>query len=318
MRTVSILLPSLARCATSASVANGTLACWIARGDPLPAAAPGLEGALRALFEWTGQSLPSAALTRQADLGDAQDAVWIRADPAHVRADMTTARMLACGALGLSIDECAALGRDLKPMFGDSGLLLDMPRPDRCYLRALPGSELPSMADPDDVIGDDLKLHLPAGAAGRRWRVLFNEVQVLLHHHAVNAQRARRGAVAVNALWFWGAGRLPDRVRTALTGVCSNDPVILALAGLAGVAVAAPDPDATLSAIDAQREGALLIDLLDQRGDGLETHWLQPLARRLDRRRVDALDLIFASGQRQRVAPMHRWRLWRRLRSVSA
>ena len=55
-----------------------------------------------------------------------------------------------------------------------------------------------------------------SGEGAERWRALLNESQIVLHNHPINAVREARGAVAVNSLWFWGAGTLPDSVRCAV------------------------------------------------------------------------------------------------------
>jgi len=39
-----------------------------------------------------------------------------------------------------------------------------------------------------------------------KWRRLQNELQMLLHDHPVNAAREARGELAINGIWFWGAG----------------------------------------------------------------------------------------------------------------
>ena len=307
-----VLMPPLRRCRAIEAVARGVLAQWVARGDAGEMAASGTEATWRSAFEWPGRGVPIAALTRQFDLGDAAGAHWLRADPAHVRADMATARMLACGELGLSVGETASIERDLKPLFGDAGFLFEAPTPQRWYLRAASDAALPEGADPDEVLGDDLKLHLPAGASGRRWRMLFNETQVLLHNHAVNTARSARGAVSVNSLWFWGAGSLPDWVRGRHRSVMTKDPALIALARLAGLHTAALEPVqlAELANDD------LLIDLSTLRDVSLETDWLAPIDAALRRGRVGRVELVFHSGERHAIRAAHRWRVWRRVRGL--
>lgn len=319
MSTFALLLPSLSRTRAIPGVAAGVLARWLARGDALASMAPGREAVWRSVFDWSGRDWPVAALTRESDRGDATGAHWLRADPAHVRADMTTARMLACGALGLSIDETDRLARDLKPLFGDAGFLFEADTSERWTLRALAGSELPTGADPDDVLGDDLKLHLPAGAAGRRWRLLFNEAQVLLHNHPVNAERERRGAVAVNSLWFWGGGALPARATSAYARLLADgdspggDPALRMLARLAGLHGAPPTPDALGDALAARAD--TIVDLGALRDAALESDWLGPIDTSLRRGRIEQVYLVFASGERVGIRRAHRWRVWRRVPS---
>lgn len=317
MTSVLLLLPELKRCVATPAVARGILARWFARGDRSLDADAGIEPALRTVFQWPGTRVPIAALTRQFDVGDAAGSAWLRADPAHVRADMTTARMLACGDLGLDASECVQIARDLKPLFGDSGFEFDARLPNRWYLRTAVGSDLPDAASPDEAMGDDLKLHLPEGAAGRRWRVLFNEVQVLLHNHPVNAARIERGAVSVNSLWFWGAGVLPAWVRSEVQQVFTNAIAIAELGRLANIRVLPLDSHQLRDAIerDADRQ-AMLIDLSGLRGEPLEHDWLQIIDAMLRSGRITQIRLSLESGERVSLRAVHRFRVWRPVRNL--
>ena len=175
MNRLTLLLPPRVVLAADAALASGPIASWLRRGDLQPSSVAGRETALREQFQFAGTALPVAALTRESDCGDAAGSTWLRADPAHVRADMATARMLACGDLGLDATDCEALLRALRPLFGDSGFPIDAPVPSRWYLRAPAGAQLPAFVSPDRALGDDLRLHLPDGNEGRRWRSLLNE-----------------------------------------------------------------------------------------------------------------------------------------------
>lgn len=270
------------------------LALLLSRGDRLPDAKSGRDVALRECFEFTGTTLPVAALTRLLDADGAADARWIRADPAHAMADAVTVRLMACGDLNLSQDESDELARALRPLFGDAGFPLEATRPDRWYLRCPPDARLPMFADPRDVLGDDLMRHLPRDDNERQWRSLFNEAQVILHNHPVNARRAQRGQVPANSLWFWGAGKLPDWVRTRFAQVASADSIVAALAKLAKIPVV--DVQTALTKPDA--------DIL------LDTATIPEI----DARRFAHIDLMFASGERLRYKHGHRWRFWRRVR----
>lgn len=312
MSRVCLLLPDWTRCVGSEVVANGVLSQWCARGDCLESRPGGYAAALREVFQWGGSSLPAAALSRQMDVGDAAGSVWLRADPAHVRADMSTARMLACGEVGLSDEEAAGLARDLMPLFGDAGFELDARLPNRWYLRAAVGSDLPASASPDEVMGDDLKLHLPQGASGKRWRQLFNDSQIILHNHPVNAQRAARGAVSVNSLWFWGAGVLPDWVRGDFSRILGEGLELRGLAQIAGIPVESLDLQILGEQLSKSRQGDLLVDLTGLRNDALEASLLM-IDNAMKRRQVRAANLLFASGERLLFQVGHRLRFWRKV-----
>lgn len=257
-------------------------------------------------FDILPRGLPIAALTRQLDAGDAMHFTWLRADPGYVRPDMATVRLMACGDLDLSPEECDALLKPLRPLFGDEGFPISAPVPSRWYLCLPPEARLPAFPSPQEVLGDDLFAHLPDGDLGRRWRRLLNEAQVILHNHPVNAQRAAAGKLPVNTLWFWGEGRMPDHVRSAVTQLRTGDVLLHALAARANV------PCNTDSRVETLPSGAV-VDLRDiTQGEVLDTHWIAPLMQRVAHGDFDTLMLDFGEGLILRWQAGHRWRFWRR------
>jgi hypothetical protein len=279
------------------------LRALLGRAERLDDGAKGYLGGLAAYFQCRG-GIPAAALTREHLLGDAADACWLSADPAWVQPDLSGARLLACGQMQLSMDEARSLATPLKPVFGDAGMILEISSPDRWHLRLLSQSPLPDFAAPEQALGEDLYEHLPQGSDGRRWRALFNEVQVLLHQHPINADRRARGLPPINSLWLWGGGTLPQRVTTTLSGVIGEEVLLLALARRAGIS-AEPRNKATVSAA---KEG-WLIDLQDQAVDAItETWW--PLLEAIAKGKT--LTFAFASGERWVHRPWHRLRFWRK------
>lgn len=308
MADLTLLLPPLQH--REDVSAAGALALWTARGDRLPDANPGRDIALRECFEFVGTGIPVAALTRSLDANDAAGTLWLRADPAWVIADAVTVRLMACGNLQLSREESDALAGALRPLFGDAGFLLEPATPSRWYLRCPPGAQLPVFSAPDAALGDDIGRHLPEGSSAQRWQHLLNEAQVILHNHAVNAERARRGAAPANSLWFWGAGKLPDWVRTTYTRIASDDDIVRALAQLANVPTSPLTPGVVTDLGD---DGRAWLDLGAIRDPGaLTREWLEPIQAALAQRRIGWLTLHFASGERYRYRHRHRWRFWRR------
>lgn len=291
-------LPALARFAP-----DHPLRRLLARADRLADGPRGYLGGLAGHFDVGVPLLPAAALVREHLAGDAGDAAWLCADPAWVQPDLTGARLLACGRMDLTADEARELAEAVRPVFEEAGIRLEPTTPDRWHLRLPHGLEPPPFAAPEQALGEDLSQHLPPGADGRRWRVLFNEVQVLLHQHPLNAGRAGRGEPPVNSLWLWGAGRLPAQVRTPLAGAVGDDLLLAALAARAGV----PCRARTAEAVAVAGAGSL-VDLQDLPVDVIERDcWpvLQAQARR------QAVRLAFASGERWLYRPRHRWRVWR-------
>ncbi|MGN2250283.1 phosphoglycerate mutase [Frateuria sp. GZRe14] len=280
----------------------------------------GPRGYLAGLATWfdVPQPLPAGALTRQLAAGDADDALWMSADPAWIEPDMNGARLLACGQMQLTAGDAAALAEPLAPLFEEQGMRLELTSSDRWHLRLPPGTAVPTFPAPEQALGENLLQHLPQGADGRRWRILQNDIQVLLHQHPLNAQRRAAGQPPVNNLWLWGAGTLPETVATSLRGVVSDDPLLRALAARSGIAhrlrTPARETQATSAAPTAAGELAAhwLIDLQDLPAQIIADQWW-PMIDTLARQRP--LCLTFASGERRDLRPWHRWRFWRGMRA---
>ncbi len=287
------------------------LAKAFGRADAAAPGDSGIDAQLIRHFSATPARWAPAAITRQTDAGDAAGSAWLRADPAHVRPEMTGARLLGIGErLSLSQADVDALLPALKPVFGDSGFALDAPTPSRWYLRLLREAKFPQFSAPDDALGADLFEHQPDGPESRRWRALLNEVQIVLHNHPWNAQRAGRGLVSINALWVWGGGVLPDRIVADAGHACSDDDLLRASIQLAG-GTAQPLPRDFGSATSTPNDVALY-DLRRFRDfAALQRDWLLPAVSAVHSGALDALAIDASDGTQLRLARGQRWRFWR-------
>jgi hypothetical protein len=273
------------------------------RADRLGDGATGYLEGLGECFTGVDAQLPAAAITREFLVGDAADTCWLSADPAWVQPDMTGARLLACGQLQLDMAEAQALAEPLQPVFAEAGMQLLVSTPDHWHVQLPHDLALPRFDAPEQAMGEDLSQHLPPGAEGRQWRILLNEIQVLLHQHPLNAQRRGRGLAPVNSLWLWGGGCLPKAMRGKLDGVISDDLLLCALAARTNV-LHLPRTAETVSSASS----GWLVDLQDLPATEIASTWwpsLQPLFER------HPLQLHFGSGERWLHRPWHRWRFWR-------
>lgn len=305
MSRATLLLPAAARFGKQGL--NEIAARAFGRADHIKHDKEGRRAQLLRHFNLVPNHWPIAALTRQADAGDAALSAWLRVDPAYVQPDINGARLLACGdMLALTEADSAALLPALKPLFGDVGFPIDAPTPSHWYLRIPRESKLPAFAEPCDALGDDLFEHLAEGTDGRRWRALLSEAQVVLHNHPWNAQRIAQGKMPVNSLWFWGGGVLPDAVRTTHDAVYCQDETVRALAnGLCAVEMLPPRFPGTTEDV--------VFDLQAERDLArLQNDWLLPALLALQRAELDMLQIDFADGLVFDIERSQRWRLWRK------
>lgn len=297
--TVHVWLPALPE-----SGAQGALRALLVRADRLGNGRVGYLDGLGDYFAGADSRLPAAAITREYVAHDAGAYTWLCADPAWVQPEMNGVRLLACGQLQLAKDEALAFADALQPAIDDAELELHVSTPDRWHIRLPPGLRLPNFAAPEQALGEDLSQHLPQGPQGKRWRVLLNDIQVLLHQHPLNAARRARGLAPVNSLWLWGGGALSSPPATEMTGVISDDLLLTALAAQAGINVLARTEQHVIDA-----SYGWLIDLQDLPISDIESAWL-PVIEKLMRHQ--SLRLHFASGERWQSSSWQRWRVWRR------
>lgn len=310
MAQVTLLLPEALRLGGTVMPALGKA---LGRADRLPGGGFGPRAQLQRHFELAGGGWPAAAITRQRDVGDALSAMWLRADPAWVRAEMTGARLFGSGdRLGLSRQDVDALLPALQPLFADAGLALDAPDPGRWYVRLPLGGAVPSFVDPDEALGTDVFDHLPQGKAddasmARRWRALLNDAQVILHNHPRNARRVASGLPPINSLWFWGAGSYPARVSATHVCIHTDDALLHSLGASADVDVqplpARWQPSMTRS----------LIDLRNSRDvDALAREWILPAIDTVASGTNDKVIMDFTDGSQFLMSRGQRWRIWRK------
>lgn len=301
MTTLRVLLPVAARIE-----ADVELRRWLAHGDRQAMLEHPRESMLRECFRFGDATLPVAALRHHCHAPDAAGGIWLCADPAWVQGDATGARLMACPVADLTMAEADALGEVLRPLFGDAGMPLDIDTPSEWCVRCPVGAPAVQCVAPRDALGANLLECLPDGQAGRVWRRLFNDAQVALHAHPVNAARTAAGKRPVNALWFWGRGTLPGAVAANVHVVASVDDTLRGLAKIASVQRVEP----SAAAIDGAGQGDALLDL--DTPAPLDAQWLPRFRVWLRKRRFRTIDVACADGARWRVRHVHRLRFWRR------
>ncbi|HXZ53183.1 MAG TPA: hypothetical protein VEH51_14405 [Burkholderiales bacterium] len=292
---------------------------WLAEaflGEDAPLAA----GALTVLADGTPDGAPGSAL-------------WMRADPVHLRLHGDALALVPSAALAIAREEAEALCETLGRHFAGAFALYPL-RPERWCAR-LEVEMSVANESPLAVAGSDLDAQLAAGPDTRRWHALLNELQMLLHDHPVNRARGERGAPAVNSLWLWGAGALPAAAHGPWQSVSADEPVALGLARLAGMRhrplprsagewlARAPRDGRHLLALDALRAACALGDAEAFR-EGLlelESRWFAPLLEALRDGRVGMLTLRVPDGAQALSFETIRGdlrRFWRRARALGS
>jgi hypothetical protein len=180
-------------------------------GDELSWSPPHERALARSLgLPVTDGQLSWAALeaSKRPELAHLQGA-WAFVTLCHWQATTHEVTMRQLPMHDLSTAESDALLSAMQPFFAQDGITLHPFEAGRWLAHGAVFDSLPS-ASPDRVLGRNLSPWMPTAAQAGSLIRLVSEMQMLLYTHPINDGRDRRGAIAVNAIWFSGTGALPD------------------------------------------------------------------------------------------------------------
>lgn len=136
-----------------------------------------------------------------------QGHAWAYLTPCHWQVGADHVTLLHPAQLQLDGDASRALLDILAPWFAQDGITLQYEQPTRWVAQGEVFDGL-VCASLDRVIGRDVRVWMPRGPQATPLQRLHSEVQMLLYTHPWSEARAAAGALAVNAFWVHGAGRL--------------------------------------------------------------------------------------------------------------
>lgn len=162
---------------------------------------------------WQGDEnndVPVAALEHLlADSDGISDRFWFRANPINLLEDQNYLIMSYPSMLNLDLDESKALADSINQHFAEDGWHVEVIDNSRWYLR-LDKNPCIRTTPAWRVVGRDIFNLMPEGENSIQWHSWLMELQMLLFNHPVNEKRTGQGLAAVNGLWLWGGGNLPE------------------------------------------------------------------------------------------------------------
>ena len=300
---------------------------------PSPRLSKTLEGAFFQYFgveEPPRGDWPVAAVTRIVDKGTRDPGWFMRADPVHLRADLKAMTLSDASTFSLSEAEAAILAGEIREHCAEV-CDLQVLHPRRWYL-TLRGDPRVRTCSPSSVWGRSLDECLPQGKDVNKWRVLLNEIQMVLHVSPVNADRASRGEPVINSIWFWGGGALPRISKVRWCHVWTQEILVRGLAQLSGTPSAdvpeggaqllerATSPGEHLVVLDAGYRFAQLADVEAWRNylTTLHQKWFVPLYAALKSRQMTSITILSGGDEEFRVTASRLRYAWRRRRAFAS
>jgi len=139
---------------------------------------------------------------------------WI-ATPVHLVAGLSSVHLDARGLLRVEPDARRELAEDFNEGFAESGFRLEA-LPSAGFLMTGPRIEESDTVDPARILGASITEVLPEASTAPTLRRLVAEMEMWLHDHRVNADRAKHGRLPITALWLWGGGAAREGVDLGL------------------------------------------------------------------------------------------------------
>ena len=293
-------------------IADHRLRRWISRGR-LDFAAPDAD-ALHQVLQILRVPQPEtgyAALRYWGQTG-VRPAVWMAAaDPVHLETRLRHLVLRAFRPGEIAADELGAIFRELQATLGNGDDTAFEAISNSGYLTSQAGfaTATVSATVADGRLPDEFT---PGGEQARRLHQLQSEVQMLLHGMEINQIRVAGGQVAVNALWFWGGGSLPEPRQLSLPMLFADDPLFKGFWHNAGARTAAWDADIRRAVGNAG--GAVVMvapPCAPERSADLLRDCLDAFRRCLWRGDLEAITALFGDGLSVRLRRRDLLRFWR-------
>jgi hypothetical protein len=309
-----------------------TLERLLGRGERRPLDATSPEAWLAARHGY-GVAPPFAALAALAAGIDPGHATWTAADPVHLRPQGAELFLTGGRHLGITPDEASACVAALDRFFADDGIRFRQLTPER-WVATGAGALAAETAPPSLAHGRSVDALLPTGAGARLWTQRFNEAQMILHPLPINEAREARGRLAINSVWFWGAGVATPPPARPFAAVYADSLEARGLAKASG-ATAGMAPAHPSAGLAAARTGAVLCwidDGIDDAAHGdiaawqtalgrLDRDFLAPAEQALKAGEIDRLEVVVPAGRDGFTLMLTRGamrRFWRRPRRLQA
>jgi len=154
--------------------------------------------------------VPVAALEHLlVDRNGVNDSFWFRVDPINLQGCQNSLMMSYPSVLNLDLDESKVLADSINQHFAEDGWHVEVMDNSRWYLRLDTNPQIQT-TPAWRVVGRDIFNLMPKGENSAQWHSWLMELQMLLFSHPVNEKRTEQGLAAVNGLWLWGGGNLPE------------------------------------------------------------------------------------------------------------
>ncbi len=252
-----------------------------------------------------------AALRLWGQTGDRPN-VWVAAaDPVHLEARLDHLCLYALKGAQWPGSDLRAIFDFLQKSLGDDTSFAFVRIGKFGYLR---GDEAmaTAMVSAAVIDGQEPDAFMPSGESAAGYHRLSGEMQMCLHDHEINLRREAQGLMPVNAVWFWGGGKAPQKTVQKLPLLFGDDPLFKGY-WESCTGVTEPWPGNFARCLDIAIKDLVVVTPASSKGGDLLAAYFEELRELLKTGRLNKLVLLFRDGLTAEVGRFDAFRLWRRL-----
>jgi len=252
-----------------------------------------------------------AALRLWGQTGDRPN-VWVAAvDPVHLEARLDHLCLYALTGAQWPGSDLRAIFDFLQKSLGDGTSFAFVRVGEYGYLR---GDEAMATALVSAAVidGQEPDVFMPSGESAAGYNRLSGEMQMCLHDHAINLRREAQGLMPVNAVWFWGGGKAPQKTVQKMPPLFGDDPLFRGY-WESCTGVMEPWPGNFARCLDIAIKDLVVVTPASNKGGDLLAAYFEELRDLLKTGRLNKLVLLFRDGLTAEVGRFDAFRLWRRL-----
>ena len=307
----------------------------VARCENVIQQARDFHGALFELFHLpvpAGNDIPVGALSHYLETGENSGCWYMRADPVYLQPNRDHLLLLGNEMIDIGANEARQLVDDINTTYQDTAWRMKMLSA-RHWVLELDQAPLLRTTPLNEVTGKNISSYMPQGEDATTWHALMNELQMFMYSHPLNRHREMQGQLAMNSVWLWGSGKLPEVTRNDhrdYVQCWSSHVTVQALAKLCGIPRTdlpanadswlkyAITPGHHLLVIEDLNMPVAMLDPYDwwQSLCTVEHQWLQPLLDALRSGKLARLVLVSDTGERFTLTASASKRWWKRIKAL--
>ena len=313
-KTLTFFLPQLLANPDNQYITDSVLATLLSKAAKLEVPNT-IEKNIKSYFQgFDLGEIPAGALGAfYHEISETLSQQWCRADPIECHVDHQSAYVVGKNHLKLKSTESQTLAGEIKTLLKQDNISLFTPTPMDWFIQ-IPNETNVCMNDLTEVIGKNMGFLLPSGPDEIFWRRLGTECQMLLSQNTINQQRLSKGLGLVSSLWFWGKGKLPDKLNTHFASVYSNDPTFLGCAKFANISY---QQIPTFFDPNHYNVGHSLIADNQCDLECYEQHWFKPLLASLKSGDIHQVTINMGDGRAFVIEPKHLKYFWKGVKPLS-